>query len=272
MERHSFIVDEHILRDAGSQCQTTFGVAVVWFSIMESIAEGSGRIIQSVQRAFGLVEQLAAAPEGLRLSELADGAGLNRSTAHNLLASLETLGYVEQPNRGAPYRLTGRLEGLVRPRVEAEQLLRGRVRPLLEALSEQTGETAYLAFAAGEEYLCADAVQSPEPLHLTVNAGEREPLLGTAIGHALLAEDETLSARLAAADPSGWARRAEEVARARRRGFAVDENSFHPGVSCVAVALGHGAAIGVAGPASRLPHSRLLDIARQLHRRTEALT
>jgi hypothetical protein len=49
----------------------------------------SGRVLQSVQRAFDLLERIATHPEGARLSELADGAGLNRSTAHNLLASLE---------------------------------------------------------------------------------------------------------------------------------------------------------------------------------------
>lgn len=238
---------------------------------MESRSE-SGRVIQSVQRAFALVEHLAAAPEGLRLSDLADGVGLNRSTAHNLLASLETLSYVEQPNRGGPYRLTGKLEALLRPRVEAEQMLRTRVRPLLEALSTQTGETAYLAFAAGSEYLCADAVQSSEPLRLTVTTGEREPLLGTAIGHALLAADPALAERIADTDPAAWAAHAAAVSDAAVRGYALDENSFHPGVSCIAIAIGPGAAIGVAGPASRLPRPRLADIARQMIAQSQSIT
>ncbi|MER6170380.1 IclR family transcriptional regulator [Streptosporangium sp. NPDC001681] len=229
----------------------------------------SGRVIQSVQRAFELVEQLSSAPGGLRLSELADAAGLNRSTAHNLLASLEALGYVEQPGRGAPYRLTRKLESLVRPRVEAEQALRARVRPVLEAIARQTGETTYLAFAAGTDYLCADAVLSTEPLHLTVTAGEREPLLGTAIGHALLADDAALAARIESNDPAAWTRHAESVRDAHARGFAIDLDAFHPGVSCVAVPLGRGAALGVAGPSSRLSEARLVDIAQHVRRRLD---
>ncbi|MBT0768790.1 helix-turn-helix domain-containing protein [Kineosporia sp. J2-2] len=219
-------------------------------------------MIQSVQRVLGLLEHIAAHPDGVRLSELADRQGLNRSTTHNLLASLEQLGYVRQSDRGAPYRLTGRLAGLVRPQVEAEQALRARVRPLLELLTRQTGETSYLAFAAGPEYLCADAVQSREPLHLTVSAGERAPLLGTAVGHALLAADGELAGRIEQADPDGWAQHAEAVSRCGQRGFAVN-HEFYPGVSGVAVALGGGAAVGIAGPTSRLPKARLSEIGRQ---------
>lgn len=231
---------------------------------MESGSGSSKGVIQSVQRAFTLLERLAAQPDGLRLSELADGSGLNRSTAHNLLASLEALGYVEQPARGGIYRLTERLEGLNRPRIETEQMLRARARPLLAEIAGHTGETAYLAFAAGDQYLCADAIESSLPLHLTVSVGEREKLVGTAIGHALIADDDALADRLAASDPLGWREHAAEVTQARERGFALDEDAFHPGVSCVAVAFGRGAAIGVAGPSARLPHERLVEIAGHL--------
>ncbi|WP_146211090.1 IclR family transcriptional regulator [Quadrisphaera granulorum] len=235
------------------------------------MANGAERMIQSVQRAFALIERLAAAPDGLRLSDLADGLGLNRSTAHNLLGTLEVLGYVEQRHRGAPYRLTGKLDQLLPPRVETELALRARARPVLEEVATRTGETVYLAFAAGDHYLCSDAVQSTEPLHLTVTPGEREPLLGTAIGHALLAGNDRLAERLAEADPKGWSHHAQRVSEAREQGFAVDEEGFHPGVSCVAVSLPGGAAMGVAGPASRLDHSRLLAFAAVLRQATRGL-
>ncbi|GAF46547.1 putative IclR family transcriptional regulator [Rhodococcus wratislaviensis NBRC 100605] len=224
--------------------------------------EGSGRVIQSVQRAFELLEAVAASGDGARLSELADAVGLNRSTAHNLLASLEALGYVEQAGKGTPYRLTSRLARLVRPAVEAEQALRLRMRPVLERVTRQTGETSYLAFVSGEDYLCVEAVQSAEPLRLTVNPGEREPLLGTAIGHALIAADPDLAVRLSTAKVANWSDNETRIADARRNGYALDLEHFHPGVACVAVSLGSSAAIGVAGPSSRLPEPRLAGIAK----------
>lgn len=226
--------------------------------------DGGPRTIQSVQRAFDLLELVASNPEGTRLSELADRAGLNRSTAHNLLASLEALGYITQHGKGSPYRLTGKLRQLLGPSAGAEHALRARVRPMLEQITAETGETSYLAFAAGEEYLCADAEQSARPLHLTVSPGEREPLLGTAIGYALLSDNHELADGLLARHPLEMAAHIDKVKAVGREGFALDIDAYHPGVSCVAVPFGNGAAIGVAGPTSRLPRRQLIEIGQRV--------
>jgi IclR family acetate operon transcriptional repressor len=177
------------------------------FSIME-LESQSGRIIQSVQRAFDLLERIATQPEGARLSELADGAGLNRSTAHNLLASLEELGYISQDRKGAAYRLTGKLNRLLRPDAEEEHALRARIQPVLKSVSAVSGESAFLALVSGKEYLCVDAVQSEQPLHLAVRPGERKPLITDALGHAVLAADADLARSVHAEDPDRWERHA----------------------------------------------------------------
>ncbi|WP_329343975.1 IclR family transcriptional regulator [Streptomyces sp. NBC_01352] len=224
----------------------------------------SGRVLQSVQRAFDLLERIATHPEGARLSELADGAGLNRSTAHNLLASLEGLGYITQDKKGAAYRLTGKLNRLLRLDAEAEHALRARIRPVLKNVSQASGESTFLAFATGTDYLCVDAVQSDQPLHLAVRPGERKPLIGEALGHALLAADADLAHLVRADDPGRWERHAQEIADAKHHGFALDLDSQQAGISCVAVAVTPRAAIAVAGPTSRLPESRLITIGQKI--------
>jgi IclR family acetate operon transcriptional repressor len=228
------------------------------------LMSSSGRIIQSVQRAFDLLERIAAQPGGARLSELADGAGLNRSTAHNLLASLEELGYITQDKKGAAYRLTRKLNRLLRPDAEEEHALRARIQPVLKTVSAASGESAFLALVSGSEYLCVDAVQSDQPLHLAVRPGERKPLIGDALGHAVLAVDADLARSVRVADPGRWERHAQEVADAQRKGFALDLDSERAGISCVAVAITPRAAVAVAGPTNRLPKSRLITIAQQI--------
>lgn len=230
---------------------------------MEQISS-SGRVIQSVQRVFDLLERIAAQREGVRLSELADGAGLNRSTAHNLLASLEELGYITQDRKGAAYRLTGKLNRLLRPDVEEEYALRARIKPVLQAVSAGSGESAFLALVSGSEYVCVDAVQSDQPLHLAVRPGERKRLLGDALGHAVLAVDADLAQSVQAEAPELWERHAQEIADTERKGFALDLDSQNAGISCVAVAITPRAAIAIAGPTSRLPKSRLTTIAQQI--------
>lgn len=233
------------------------------FNIVEP-ETSSGRVIQSVQRAFGLLEHIAKEPEGARLSDLAHSGGLNRSTAHNLLASLEELGYITQDKKGAAYRLTGKLNRLLRLDAEAEQALRARIRPVLKKVASASGESTFLALATGTEYLCVDVVQSDQPLHLAVRPGERKPLLGEALGHALLADDAELAASVRAADPQRWERHAQEIADTQRSGLALDLDSQRAGISCVAVAVTPRAAIAVAGPTTRLPESRLLTIGQQI--------
>ena len=54
------------------------------------MAEKTG--VQSVERIFQLIEQLAAHPTGVSLQKLAGETGLAKSTVHRLLASLVGLG------------------------------------------------------------------------------------------------------------------------------------------------------------------------------------
>lgn len=231
-------------------------------------------MIQSVQRAFLLLEAIAAAPAGARLSDVADAAQLNRSTTHNLLATLQELGYVAQPSRGGVYTLTDRLTDLARGASVADDLLRDRLHPTLEKITQSTGETCYLAVPAGAQYLCLDAVEARAPLRLTIPVGGREPLLGTAIGHALLAGRPDLHHRLAAHHPTDWGKAADSIEQAGTDGYALDLAGFHPDISCTAVPLWEDgrarAAIAVAGPATRLPEVRLRQIATHIQDAIEA--
>lgn len=224
----------------------------------------SGRVVQSVQRAFDLLERVAAKPDGVRLSDLADGAGLNRSTAHNLLASLEGLGYITQDKKGAAYRLTPKLNRLLRLDVDAERALRSRIRPVLTTLTAASGESTFLGLVSGTDYVCVDAAQSDKPLHLAVRPGERKALIGEALGHALLAADAELATAVRVGEPDLWEQHAREIADAERRGFALDLDSQNAGISCVAIAVTARAAVAIAGPTNRLPKSRLVTIAQRM--------
>ncbi len=135
---------------------------------------------------------------------------------------------------------------------------------MLKNVSEASGESTFLAFVTGTDYLCVDAVQSDKPLHLAVRPGERKSLIGEALGHALLAADADLASTVRADDPERWERHAQEIADAQRHGIALDLDSQQAGISCVAVAVTPRAAIAVAGPTSRLPKSRLLTIGQQI--------
>ncbi|WP_106189083.1 hypothetical protein [Umezawaea tangerina] len=51
-----------------------------------------------------------------------------------------------------------------------------------------------------------DAVQSDKPAHLAVRPGERKPMIGEVLGHALLAADPDLAGTVRAEDAQRWQR------------------------------------------------------------------
>lgn len=62
-------------------------------------------LIQSVLRGLDILGVVAQRPEGLRLSEVADQLGLKAPTAHKLIRTLVSRGFVERSRRPIRYRL-----------------------------------------------------------------------------------------------------------------------------------------------------------------------
>ena len=60
--------------------------------------------VQSLVRAFRLLEIIAESPAGVRLGELSRMTGLHKSTAFRMLRTMAKLGYVMQ-GEGRVYRI-----------------------------------------------------------------------------------------------------------------------------------------------------------------------
>jgi len=217
--------------------------------------------VQSLERAFDLLEAMADAGGEIALSELATASGLPLPTIHRLLRTLADLGYVRQePSRR--YALGPRL---IRLGDSAGQMLGAWARPQLAALVESVGETANLAILDGARAVYVAQVPSPHSMRMFTEVGRRVLPHCTGVGKALLAQlpDSQVSAIIAATglpaqtpntitDPAEFMR---ELQKIRRQGYAIDESEQEVGVRCVAVpVLGLPAvtAMSCSGPASRL--------------------
>ena len=78
-----------------------------------------------------MLEHLAHSDGMARLGEIADATGLQPSTAHNILSTLVSLGYVQRPAAGSHYRLGGRILNLARIAGD-DDALRRQFRPLVQ--------------------------------------------------------------------------------------------------------------------------------------------
>jgi IclR family acetate operon transcriptional repressor len=217
--------------------------------------------VQSVERAFELIETMANAGGVIGLSKLAQESGLALPTIHRLVRTLVDLGYVRQePSR--QYSLGPRL---IRLGESASHLLGTWSRPYLTGLVDALGESANLARLDGDEVVYVAHVQSRQSMRMFTEVGRRVHPHCTAVGKALLAhlppgDVRALLRRTGMAaqtehtitDPDRFA---EELDRIRARGYAMDDGEQEIGVRCVAVPVLDTAsrlAVSISGPAPRM--------------------
>jgi IclR family transcriptional regulator, acetate operon repressor len=217
--------------------------------------------VQSLDRAFALLEHMADAGGDVALSELAVRSGLPLPTIHRIVRTLVASGYVRQlPSRR--YGLGPRLIGLGEA---ASRMLGEWARPQLAQLVDQTGETANLAILDGDAVVYVAQVPSRHSMRMFTEVGRRVPVHCTGVGKVLLAQlpppqvhAMLMRAGMVAQTPHTITdpdRLARELDRIRHQGYAVDDAEQEVGVRCIAVAVPGGrstTALSVSGPETRV--------------------
>lgn len=220
--------------------------------------------VQSIRRAFDVLATLGDGPLGV--TEVADRAGLPKSTAARLLATLVGEGAVEQVPGDTSYRLGPRLITLAAGFSLARSLA-AIARPMLVDLAQASGEAAGLGIPDGDLIHYIDQVDTVHPVLVRDWTGARAPLHAVSSGQVLLAfrtpaaierylerpmerfTDQTL------ADADAVRERLREV---RRRGYAWAIEEFDAGISSIAAPIADAsgeviAAVHVHGPSYRFP-------------------
>ena len=217
--------------------------------------------VQSVTRAFALLEALADADGELALADLAAATGLAQPTAHRLLKTMQGLGYARQ----SASRSYGLGPALIALGNRAAPQLAARAQPLLNDLEELSQETANLVVLDGAMAVYVAQQPSRHQMRMFTEVGRRVLPHSAGAGKAMLA---TLSeARVREiAGLTGLPRFTDttitsvpgllaELRDTRRRGYALDEGEREVGVRCIAVAVPGAtppAALSVSGPAARI--------------------
>ncbi len=133
------------------------------------------RGVDSLERAFELLEAFRAAPESLSLSELAQKTGLYKSTILRLFVSLERYGYLVRVESGR-FALGSTLFELGNVYRKTFRLV-DRVRPALERLAAQTKESASFWVLENGHRVCLCRVESPQSVREAMfREGDRRPL------------------------------------------------------------------------------------------------
>jgi IclR family transcriptional regulator, acetate operon repressor len=231
--------------------------------------------VQSVARALRLVEIVAAGPPGgLSLSELSRTLGTSKSSTLALARTLLAFGYLRGAHPGPGYTLG---TGLIRlGDIVGQQLPLGDMcRPMIEDLSRETKMTARVAMSDQGHPVFVVRVDGPGSVRFHTPLGQRELPYASAAGKAILSAMDADGVRLMCAGTPLAARTAhtitdvdallDNLAVARRLGFAVDDEEDAEGVFCVGAAFfGHdgscAGAVSVTGIKGDLPAWRVNEL------------
>ena len=213
-----------------------------------------------LHRHLRVLESFDAWHPFLTLSEIADAAGVPRSSAHRLIAELEREGLLERlPDR--TYRLGVRLWEFA-SRTPGAVGLREIARPWLGAVHERVRQHAQLGVLSGRDVLFIDRMSTRDAVVNATLIGGRIPLHASSSGLVLLAHadnalvNDVISHGLRPYTEqtirTGPELRAQ-LRRVREEGYAVTEGAIHPESRGIAVPVtGPGgsvyAAIGVVVP------------------------
>lgn len=227
-----------------------------------SAAAPSGGV-QSVTRAFTLLEQLSAAGGEAAVGELAAALDLPAATIHRLLQTLVARGYVMQ----LPSRRYSLGPGLIRLGDAATRRVSSWAMPALSRLGDASHETANLAVLDGDMAAYIAQVPSKHQMRMFTEVGRRVHPHSTGVGKALLSQlpdervleivrrtgmpvytDTTLRTEAALLD---------DLRAIRQRGYAIDEGEQEVGVRCFAMpvpGLFLPVAVSISGPEVRVTH------------------
>jgi DNA-binding IclR family transcriptional regulator len=232
---------------------------------------------QVIDRVIDILETFARMGPELGVSEISRALGLKKATAHRLLSSLRRRGIVAQDPKTRRYRLGLKLWELgALATLQVDWVL--RVKPHLERLTAETGETAHLAILSDGQILYVEKVESSHSLRMPSQVGRRNPVHCTGVGKAQIAwlPDEVLAGIVAR---RGLTRHTpntitelpalrRELARIRERGYAVDNEEIEEGLICIGAPIRDHTGMVVAGVSIAGPSSRLRPDTIEVHARS----
>jgi IclR family transcriptional regulator, acetate operon repressor len=217
--------------------------------------------VQTVERAFEVLELIARRGGELSLREITAATGRPAPSVHRLVRTLVALGYLRQ-EASRRYALA---PGLIRLGDSAARQYGTWANPILADLVEKVGESANMAILDGAHALYVAQVAGHHSMRMFTEVGRRVPLHSTGVGKALLSQlpDDEIERLLGMSGMPRITDRTitstpvlkQQLDAGRSLGYATDDGEQEVGVSCVAVPVPGAptlSAISISAPAPRM--------------------
>jgi DNA-binding IclR family transcriptional regulator len=242
--------------------------------------------VQSLGRAFAILEEVARHREGVGLAELSKLVGLHNSTTFHLAKTMVSLGYMRQEKDSKRYRVGRPLFALAASAFDEIEMVNVAT-PVLEDLSRETGESGHFAVRMGDAVVVIARTSGSGAFQLTDRVGVVRPAHCTALGKIILAalRPDQLKRFLERVELKPFTRKSitgvpvllREVADVKRSSVAIDDGEFNPEVRCVAVPVTNFTgdivgALGISAPIWRVSNQELQGLAKIVRRAASRLS
>lgn len=234
--------------------------------------------LQSIGRAFAILEEVARNREGIALADLSKRVRLHNSTTFHLVKTMVSLGYIRQIKESKRYRIGRPLFALAASALDEIEMV-SMATPVLDELSQETGESSHFASRMSDAVVVMARTPGPGAFQLADRVGVVRPAYCTALGKVILAAlrpdqldrylDRVELKPLTSKTITTPQRLRRELQEVRRAGIAFDDGEFNHEVRCAAMPVHDFSgqvvgAIGISGPVWRLSMQALQSKARNL--------
>ena len=241
-----------------------------------------GESIRAVERALDVLMCFTSQTPELSMTEISEMVGLNKSTVHRVLATLEGKHFLERD----------RVTGVYRPGIRIVQLafltlehndVRRLASPFLHNLCDRYHENVNLTVLDDTDVVYLDVIEGSQRVKLAAAPGQRLPAFCTASGKAILAflPEDQVNNILARGMPMHTKNTLttlkafyDDVCLTRERGYAISEQEFEDGINAIAAPICNRpiASVSIAGPAYRLTRERMIELGPDLLKATNNIS
>lgn len=231
-----------------------------------------------LDKSLDLLEAMVGHPDGLTLTELTDTLKIAKNSAFRIASTLTLRGYVDRDEASKRYSVSQKLLALSHNAIGGRRLIE-LAGPVLQALRDETKETALLGTLSGGGGVVLDQIASSHPVKVVVEIGHPFPLHTAAPAKAILAFlppskqkrfiDEIEFKTYTKATIKTAARYRRELADVAETGVAYDRGEESLTYACVAAPVfdhkgSPVAALWISGPSDRVTPEKMPDLGRMV--------
>jgi DNA-binding IclR family transcriptional regulator len=218
-------------------------------------AESPAGHIQSLEKGLRILDEIIESPVPVKLADIVRRFDMDRASAFRFLQTLEYRGFLRKDSVTKEYDVGGRIYYWA-SRLREKTRLIDSFHDQLQRLAGITQQTTHLGLFVNDRVLLADFALSESIVSIRHCIGVLEPLHSSAVGKAVLAflppeRREALIGKIEFVRfTNNTIMNADdlriELAITRDRGYAVDANETHEGLTCIARPVFDGDKIPVA--------------------------